>query len=457
MEEDKAAGQDHLVLVPGFGGFDALGSLRYYHGVTDVLRGQGGPGELLAVHYFPNLPTASVQTRAQQLHRWLEELWDRRIFIEGDRLHLIGHSTGGLDIRQLLMNWRRQVKEGREPPALRLLASVQFLSTPHRGTALASHLSRTRVRRVACRSLLYVGYQALRLMGERGSSLIGHVGQVLMPRTRTADWADAFFDTLRGCHVAGSSLERAHARSSYFNLLRWLLDMGSDFNAITDLDASLPPPGAPASPAHEEEQEHEEDVKFLRDRGIRVLSIVTVAQPPKPTLVPRPVYPLSYFLTALKPPERFRPCKVRELHEPEHERSLQPSDNDGLVNSVSQVWPDAEHSLLVDGDHADVIGHYRSPPTQRDEDVFSWRQYDLLNSPTSFGAEDFRQLWQRVADFALAPAKEAGRVEQVGEEVLELWQQVATFELGRAKEAGREEETGAEGAPEPGQAPPVQH
>ncbi len=416
METNGSPGQHHLVLVPGFGGFDALGTLRYYHGVTDVLHEQGGYGEM-AVHYFPNLPTASVQTRAQQLQRWLEELWNRRILLEGDRLHLIGHSTGGLDIRQLLMDWRRQTQreEGWEPPALRLLDSVQFLSTPHRGTALATHLSRTRVRRVALRSALFAFYHVLRLLGLHGSSLVGKVGQVWWPRQRTADWIDALFDTLGGCHVAGGSLEQAHARSAYFTLLRWLLDMGSDFNAITDLDACLPPPGSPASPAHEDEEEREEDLRFLshrRGRPIHVRSIVTVARPPEPELVPRSLYSFSYGLTALQPPERFRPCKVRELHAPHRERTLRPSDNDGLVNSVSQVWPDPEHSLLVDGDHADVIGHYRSPPTQRDESAFSWRQYDLLDSPTEFTTASFRELWRRVAHFALAPEEELRRVEQ---------------------------------------------
>jgi hypothetical protein len=413
MGKDRTSAQHHLVLVPGFGGFDALGSLRYYHGVTDVLHAQGEYGEL-AVHYFPNLPTASVQTRGQALQRWLEELWDRRIFIAGDRLHLIGHSTGGLDIRQLLMDWRRQLEQkgGPEPKALQLLSSVQFLSTPHRGTALASNLSRPRVRRMALRSAMFAGYQVLRLLGMHGSNLAGRVGQVLWPRSQSEDWLDAIFDTLRGSHVAGGSLEQARARSSYFTLLRWLLDMGSDFNAMTDLDAYLPPPGAPASPAHEEEQERLKDVKFLGERGIRVRSIVTVAQPPEPER--GSVYSLSYRLTAYRPPVHFRPCTVRELHEPERERTLQPSDNDGLVNSVSQVWPDPEHSLLVDGDHADVIGHYRSPPTQRDGDAFFWRQYDLLNSPTSFGEEHFRKLWLRVGHFALEPEEELRRMTLAG-------------------------------------------
>ncbi len=58
----------HLLLVPGFGGFDALGTMRYYEGVTRVL--ERTP---LVLHYFPNLPTASVRTRAEQLLSFLAE------------------------------------------------------------------------------------------------------------------------------------------------------------------------------------------------------------------------------------------------------------------------------------------------------------------------------------------------------------------------------------------------
>src|SRR5678815_4187386 len=87
----------HLVLVPGFGGFDGLGQLHYYNGVHD-LRGN----RPLAVHYFDNLPTAAVNTRAKRLRRYLAKLVDRNIIETGDRVVLGGHSTGGLDIRQMV-------------------------------------------------------------------------------------------------------------------------------------------------------------------------------------------------------------------------------------------------------------------------------------------------------------------------------------------------------------------
>ncbi|MBZ4419828.1 triacylglycerol lipase [Myxococcus sp. RHSTA-1-4] len=408
--DGRPGGRDHLVLVPGFGGFDALGSLRYYHGVTEVLR-ELEPGSELSVHYFPNLPTASVQTRARQLQRWLAALWDRLNFLPADRIHLIGHSTGGLDIRQLLTDHRVQYQQhargtgGSWSPVLDRIASVQFLSTPHRGTALAYHLSRTRLRRTACRAFLYGAYQSLRAFGERGSGQLGRLGKVLAPSARTPDWVDALLDTLRGTYIAHGSLERATARSSYFELLRWLLDMGTDFNAITDLDPCKPPSGAPASPAHQDEKDYEEDTRFLRERHIRVRSIVTVAGAPPPRRGRLPtLYGVTYGLTALNPPERLQSRTVRELMNPRNERTLRPTENDGFVNSVSQVWPDEAHSYLVEGDHADVIGHFHAPPATRDGDFFAFRQYDLLSSNSDFDEEAFTALWRKVGQFALERA-----------------------------------------------------
>ncbi|NMO22173.1 hypothetical protein HPC49_36945 [Pyxidicoccus fallax] len=396
-----------MVLIPGFGGFDALGTLRYYHGVTEVLRELEATSEL-SVHYFPNLPTASVQTRAQRLQLWLAALWDRLNILPEDRIHLIGHSTGGLDIRQLLTDYRVQYERdardmgGSWPAVLDRIVSAQFLSTPHRGTALAYHLSRTRLRRTACRAILLGAYHSLRASGEFGSGQLGRLGKLIARSAQAPDWVDAILDTLRGTYIAQGSLERAMARSAYFELLRWLLDMGTDFNAITDLDPCKPPQGAPASPAHQDAEDYTADTRFLRERRIRVRSIVTVAAKPPPAQGRVPtLYALTYGLTALDPPERLQLRTVRELMNPRRQRTLRPTENDGFVNSVSQVWPDETHSFLVDGDHADVLGHFHSPPATRSGDFFAFRQYDLLGSNSGFAEGDFTTLWRKVAHFAL--------------------------------------------------------
>lgn len=55
----------HVVLIPGFAGFEALGQVEYYAGVTPQFRDWQKANQTVdvAVHYFDNFPTAAVATR----------------------------------------------------------------------------------------------------------------------------------------------------------------------------------------------------------------------------------------------------------------------------------------------------------------------------------------------------------------------------------------------------------
>jgi triacylglycerol lipase len=59
----------HIVLVPGFAGFDGLGQLEYYGCITRLFQTWLAGNEVL--HYFDNFPTAAVVTRATQLRSYL--------------------------------------------------------------------------------------------------------------------------------------------------------------------------------------------------------------------------------------------------------------------------------------------------------------------------------------------------------------------------------------------------
>lgn len=161
----RAGGRMHVVLVPGFGGFDALGQVAYYAGVSQVAarwRAAGGePGrQAVAIHYFDNLPTAGVRTRAERLLHFLLKRVERNEFQDGDQIALVGHSTGGLDIRCLLLDLEQTIARlaSREPvsptaplperPPLiesvavaerlrSMISRVVFLSVPQRGTNIA--------------------------------------------------------------------------------------------------------------------------------------------------------------------------------------------------------------------------------------------------------------------------------------------------------------------------------
>ena len=148
----------HIVLVPGFAGFDALGQLEYYAGVTPQFRrwkkASGTDRQNVVLHYFDNFPTAAVVTRAARLRDYLAKRVARGEFLPGDSLALVGHSTGGLDIRRLIWDLDTELKKNADArfpvdgthgspftvPAAELLRKVNrivFLSVPQFGTNIA--------------------------------------------------------------------------------------------------------------------------------------------------------------------------------------------------------------------------------------------------------------------------------------------------------------------------------
>src|SRR5260221_3099287 len=122
--EANGSGRTHVVLVPGFVGFDAIGNLEYYAGVTRVFddwkRKPRRPRA--ALHYFDNFPTASVELRSQRFGNWLAKRVARGEFGPDDRLALVGHSTGGLDIRKAVRTMAR------DPRAKHLLDGACYVS-----------------------------------------------------------------------------------------------------------------------------------------------------------------------------------------------------------------------------------------------------------------------------------------------------------------------------------------
>jgi hypothetical protein len=207
-------------------------------------------------------------------------------------------------------------------------------------------------------------------------------------------WINALLDTMQGCYSHDGAHSRALARASYFELLRWLLHMASDSSALSDL-SPVRLGDAPPSPAHEDDPEGER--RFLVEHGIRYASIVTVAQPRSEHWFN--LFNRLHALTAESPDSRLGPPRaVRKLLEPRATRMLSLADNDGLVNTVSQVWPDAASCYLVDADHADVIGHYQAETAGDTHGAF--KRYDLLNSSSGFDERAFTELWTRIASFA---------------------------------------------------------
>lgn len=117
-----------VVLAHGLLGFAQIGVGRwtlasYFRGIPDYLASLGVRVFVPRVH-----PTAGIARRAKKL----AERIDARF--PGERVHLIGHSFGGLDARQLLMDERWQDR----------VLSVTTIAAPHLGSTFAEH-ARTRL------------------------------------------------------------------------------------------------------------------------------------------------------------------------------------------------------------------------------------------------------------------------------------------------------------------------
>lgn len=454
--------RSHLVLVPGFAGFDILGSVVYYCGVTEVLRKTDtGPYQgPLSVHCFPNLPTASVDTRAHALLRWLADRFRQGVFHENagrgqrDGIHLVGHSTGGRDIKTLMLlllaasERRERVYGVQAESILESICSIQFLSTPHRGTNLAHYFRRRRPLVTGAATLLHWWLRAAR---PRDASAVARLIRTFL---RTLGYSDgisrAALDTLDRFHAtACDGLARAEARGEYYNVLRWLLHVAEDAEVFHDLDP-LSSAGQMQLAAGQLDRhptvssvgvwpcdlvgcienarqegrasllgaEVEDDLSsYYKRKGVALRSIVTRAKL-DPGGAFLGAFGIFYGITAdITNPEVVPalgpPCAVPRLDDPTRLEPLTPAMNDGIVNCVSMVYPDATQSFLVDADHADVMGHYRFiGPEDGDGTDPNYGGYDLLQSRSSFDQSQFDMLWRSIGSFAMESDRFAGAAQR---------------------------------------------
>jgi hypothetical protein len=95
----------------------------------------------------------------------------------------------------------------------------------------------------------------------------------------------------------------------------------------------------------------------------------------------------------------IQPRRVPELDAERRRRLSQhlgdvpePSDSDGFVPTLSQVW--GTIISAAECDHLDLMGYYGRPPTGH--------AMDLLACGADFGAADFEAVWTAVARFGLS-------------------------------------------------------
>ena len=371
--------RQHVLLVPGFFGFANLGDFAYFAHVRDFLadlwRHHGIDGEVHVVHTWP---TASLAKRATRVLQAVAEVTGRADGV----VHLIGHSSGGLDARLFLSPG---VELPDAPELERYAQKVKTavsLSSPHFGSPLAGFLTSV------------LGQQILRLISlvtiytlRTGRVPIAAVFYLvrLLSLKRLPLAAGTLLNQVYRDLLSDFSHDRRVALDAFF------VEVGHD----QDLLSQITPTG----------MELFNGSTFDRP-GVRYGSVVTCV--PSPGLrsvwatglspfrqATHALFAAFYRLTARMPRDRSSALTRAQLAPLARAYGRIPTvgDNDGMVPTLSQVWGDVVHATW--GDHLDALGHFYLP-------THVPPHFDWLNSGASFTIGDFERLWTDVANYLLA-------------------------------------------------------
>jgi triacylglycerol lipase len=380
--------QQHVYFSPGMFGFGRLGSYNYFAHVQRELAVRfAAAGHELVPHVIDDLPTASVRRRATRLAELVAQTATGHAPI-----HLLGHSTGGLDAR-LVASPASYPATAATLEWLPRLRSVTTMNTPHFGTPLASFFTTSNGQRMlAALSVLTVAGLSL------GSKPLAATS-VILGLLRGSDTYLPFKLRMLDRSVASVVGMIDDARSP---------EVRTFLTAIEDDQGSM----LQLSP-----ESMDLVAAGFEDRpGVRYQSTASMAPSPKPRRWletfghPTRAVSLSLFfglhrLTA-DHDERYPCAAMRDTtpwsSEPNElllasalSRATPLEGNDGVVPLRSQLWGTLVWAGLAD--HLDVLGHFRD---DRDPETVApeLRHCDWLTSGSQFDRSRFSGLMDAIAN-----------------------------------------------------------
>jgi pimeloyl-ACP methyl ester carboxylesterase len=393
-----AATSDLVFLIPGFLGFERFGNLGYFADrVTAALRACLEDRLQHPVHVVPVpiLPTGSFAQRQAAL---VKTLSNRMAAFENvGRVHLIGHSTGGIDAQLLTLarpldrnSWG--LYDGIDARPLRdRLRTVVSIGTPHQGTCLAddvvakflAHPLRGRAGALPFGVLL--GKLVMSAAGEVSASEV----MLTLGREGHKVWK-FFFEVLRWNDLI-DELTPASMDALYRSAPPDLPDVRrASFVTVAGLADQNPPDGQPDTDAFFDDMWRRTAGGAARasSQNARIKDALTLLRGA-----------LWEEGRVVANPEAAFPC------------ALDLTSNDGIVNTAHQlIDPNdpREFAALVVADHFDVIGYYDRSVWVTDEngaDRPHRVMAGLLHSGSMFGDDEFFQLYRRVAHVIAGEAR----------------------------------------------------
>lgn len=372
----------HVILVPGFFGFGRLGDIDYFAGVGQTLtQALAERGIDASVSEVVTPPTASIRKRAARVLEALVAASET----PGD-LHVVGHSTGGLDARLAIAATAALPTDAKLRDYERV-RSVVSVSCPHYGTNVSTYFTRPLGRTLFRWATAYLVFMLQR--GRLPLKVLLRLGYWVVrlrdPWRRKRSTFDQLYERLLDDLSETRRLE----------LVQFLRQIGSEQALLFQLTpagcdllnaCTLAPPIA-----------HGSVVTCALAPGWRILLRSLIH------LYSQIMYPLYWLLHRLS---REKDAALREQLSPAQltrldsglGRAASGSDSDGLVPVLSQVWGEVLH--VARADHLDVVGQYGAAG----EDGWGG---DWLPSESGFDRAGFEAVWRDIAEFIARSSKSA--------------------------------------------------
>jgi triacylglycerol esterase/lipase EstA (alpha/beta hydrolase family) len=365
----------HVILIPGFFAFDGIGDLKYWHGVDTALQDAfRGFGLDVDIHDLWTQPTASIRYRAAKVQETIAQVAAQN---DGP-IHLIGHSTGGLDAR-LAISPHASLTTHIDPASIERVQSLVTVATPHYGTPLAatfgSVMGQPLLRWLASSAIVGLERGKLPL-----STLIA-LGGLIVRMDDVLGLQRTVFDQLY------AQLFREFTDARREALIEFLRDISQDRALVVQLtpdsldlfNATTGEPKVAYGSVITRgcRPNLKNAATNLRDAYAQALYAVYSA-----------LWTISSFSKGRYFPELTTEQRLALISG--YGKLPDPSDNDGMSPTLSQVWGEVVH--VADADHLDVMGQYgdMSGPGIH---------ADWLPSGSGFDAAQFAQLWHSVAAF----------------------------------------------------------
>lgn len=368
-----------LYMAPGMFGFASLAAYDYFGHVAAALRSRfDGHGERLEVRVCEVHPTASVRRRAAKLAQMIAHTAGT----DDGPIHLLGHSTGGLDARLVASpTVHIDAHADRQLGWIRRLRSVSTMSTPHYGTPLATFFATAKGQRMLY-AVSALTVTALKLGAPplaAASALVAALGRSGEPIGVELALVERITNSV------ASLLDDA----ADHNLRDWLRQVRDDQGGVVQ----LMPEAMDLFQAGVENRSgvHYQCVaSYAPPSGAR--DWLATARTPWAALSAA-IFHLMYRVTAEQ--DARYPCAAADGRAEEIlYRTIgappEPGANDGVVPLRSQLW--GEVAWIGKADHLDVVGHFPGPAGHND-----W-----LTSGAHFDRVRFDTVMDRVAEGMLA-------------------------------------------------------